>query len=96
MDDSAVYYRSNYGPLDGPLRAVDVAHCLGVLDQAGNGSPIGIAFNGHPTPDPKGAIATFRLSIGKTDLPGRFKIDCRRYVLVDDDGFAHEKIIDKC
>jgi hypothetical protein len=46
--------------------------------------PIGIAYGAHPIPDPKGAIATFRLMIGKTELPGRYKIDSRRFVRVDE------------
>jgi hypothetical protein len=83
MDDSAVYYRSNYGPLDGPLRAVDVSHCLGVLDHEGK-ALIGIAFNGQSIPDPRGAIAIFRLAIGKAELPGRYKVDRQRFIRVDE------------
>jgi hypothetical protein len=62
---------------------VDVSHCLGALDHEGK-ALIGIAFNRQSIPDPKGPIAIFRLSIGKAELPGRYKVDRQRFVRADE------------
>ena len=76
-------YYATWGPTDGPIRAVDCPPALGVVvDLDAPPMPIGIANCVGFHPDPKRPIATFRLTVHKVDLPGRYVCDRRRFVLM--------------
>ena len=67
------HYFTTAGPKAGPFRYRDATHVIGVeLDPSKNRMPDGMAFPVGWIPDDRGPIATFRLTIGKKDLPGRW------------------------
>ena len=73
-------YFANWGPLDGPLRDADCPGALGVFLDPAPRVPDGKALPSGLIADHKGAVATFRLTIGKTELPGRYLCVGRRFV----------------
>src|SRR4051812_28207780 len=75
---------TSWGPLDGPIldaptRAAPYIPTLG-LHADPMGLPIGMAFHSGRLDLGRHAVATFRLKIGKAELPGRYVCVGRRFV----------------
>jgi len=78
-------YFSNFG-VDGPMRPADAPSTIGVLlDLDAPPMPVGIAFGCAYVEDRKGKlVATWRLTIGKADVPGLWVCVGRRFIEVDE------------
>ena len=72
-------YFANVGPVKGPLRYRDVPGSIGVLEAPDNHTPIGQAD--CVMWDVEGR-ATWKLTIGGHELPGRFVIIDREFILL--------------
>ncbi len=78
-------YYSNFGPLTGPAHHKDRLPAMGVhLETDASDRPAGIAYpNGWVEDediDGRPSIQTFRLTIGKTEMPERYMLLGRRFV----------------
>jgi hypothetical protein len=73
-------YFSTWGAVDGAILARDEPPALGVVTQRSEPMPIGIAFPDGHVEHRKGPAVTFRLVVGKTELPGRWICVGRRFV----------------
>jgi len=79
-------YHATWGPTTGPILWRDCGHALGVvLDPSKPPMPDGTAFPvGMLDDDGRGALAVFRLTMGKAEIPGRWVCIGREFVPVDD------------
>lgn len=69
--------------MDGPIRQRDGSPALGIVAEAGSPWPIvGTAFPWGWVANWRGPVATFRLSVGKAEVPGLFVVDRRRFIAV--------------
>jgi hypothetical protein len=76
-------YVSNWGPLDGPILGRHMPPALFVYDSATVAAmPIGIAYPIGLTDGEEEPISTFRLVVGKEELPGEWMCDRRRFVRI--------------
>jgi hypothetical protein len=73
-------YWSNWGRPDGPILQTDRPPAMGVYGSTGRELPVGIAFPSGAVRHRRGAAQTFRLVIGKEELPGRYVCLGRRFV----------------
>jgi hypothetical protein len=80
---------SSCGPADGPIRERhDLPSCLGVHPAdpsdagptSGDKTLCGIAYAVGYMADARGSISVFRLTFGKSDLPGRWTCVGRRFL----------------
>lgn len=77
-------YFSTWGPTSGPIRWRDCGHALGVvLDPSKPPMPDGTAFPVGMLDDDGGALAMFRLVLGKAEIPGRWVCVDRQFVPVE-------------
>jgi hypothetical protein len=84
-------YFSTWGPLDGPIRAIDVPPALGVVaDPDAPPMPIGMAFAVDQVPHRGGSLAVFQLTIGKAEILGRWVCDRRQFVELVERGPVRE------
>jgi hypothetical protein len=72
-------YLSNWGPSNGPILGRDCPGAIGVLVD-GEAMPIGIAYPVGLVEHRRGPAQTFRLVVGKTELPERWLCVGRRFV----------------
>jgi hypothetical protein len=76
---------ANFGPLDAPLFDGDAPSAIAVLPRLdGPPSPVGIAYGASYVRHRNRSVATWRLVIGKEELPGRWVCIGRRFVEVGD------------
>jgi hypothetical protein len=79
-------YRTNVGPIDGPILAPDCHHAIGVYEapsaaDGALGMPIGMAMGVGEDVDGHGQLVrTFRVVIGKAELPGLYVCVCRVFM----------------
>ncbi len=77
-------YFSNFG-VDGPLRPADAPSTIGVLlDLDAPPMPVGIAYGvSHVIDHKERLVATWRLTVGKEEIPGLWICIGRRFVDLD-------------
>jgi hypothetical protein len=73
-------YLSTWGPLDGPILRRDEPPALGVVAPDLLPMPIGIAYPVGQVEGRRGPAVTFRLTIGKVELEGRWLCVGRRFL----------------
>ena len=73
-------YCAGRGPTDGPIRPHDGPMALEVVTGPGRQRPLGMAVPAGSITDRGGPMATFRLTIGKVELPGRYVCVGQRFV----------------
>jgi hypothetical protein len=78
-DSDRPQFVTNWGPLDRPILGRDAPPALGVLISPAEPMPIGIAFPAGLVAHPQGPAVTFRLVIGKEELPDRYLCIGRRF-----------------
>jgi hypothetical protein len=78
--DRAVRYFTNCGPTNGVVKHRDLPSSIGVHDSPTDSRPIGEAHGTGWTKDGTGT-ALWRLIIGGTELPGRWFIRDREFIL---------------
>jgi hypothetical protein len=71
---------TNWGLLDGPILGCDESPALGVLAGRAAAMPIRIAYPVGLVEHRRGAATTFRLVVGKVELPGRWLCVGREFV----------------
>ena len=77
-------YFATWGPRDGPIRQRERPPALGVVPEAEAPWPIvGTAYPWGWVAHWRGPVATFRLAIGKSPIPGLYVVDGRRFVPVE-------------
>ena len=77
-------YLSNWGPPNGPSLSRDTPGAIGVLADGDAAMPIGIVYPVGLVEHRRGPAQTFRLVIGKTELPGRWLWVGQRFVQLDE------------
>jgi hypothetical protein len=78
--DRTVRYFANYGPANGVVKYLDVPSSIGVHDSLIGSKLIGEAHGTGWTSDGNGT-AIWRLVIGGTEIPGRWFIRDREFIL---------------
>ena len=73
---------TNWGPLDRPILGRDESPALGVLADRTAAMPIGIAYPVGVVENRRGIAKTFRLVVGKVELPGRWICVGREFILL--------------
>ena len=73
-------YFSTWGPLDGPILGCDDCSALDVVSYRSAGWLVGNAYSVGLVAHPQGPAKTFRLVLGKVELPGRWICVGREFV----------------
>lgn len=71
---------STWGPLDGPILRRDKPPALGVVSDPDHPMPICIAFPAGQVTHRRGPAVTFRLTIGKVEMEGRWLCVAREFI----------------